>query len=58
MNEQTKTQRTRIVRFVVDTYNSASEDGTTKLKMTITVSPTYEQFEVEKEGFIRRGDEE
>ena len=58
MNEQTKTQRTRIVRFVVDAYNAALEDNSSKLKMTITVCPTYEKFEVEKEGFIRRGDEE
>ena len=57
MMETTK-QKERILKFVSDTYDAATKDGTAELELTITVRQMYEKFEVRKDGVIRRVVEE
>lgn len=47
-------QKERILKFVSDTYDTATKDGTKEVELKITVRPTHELFEVRKEGTIRR----
>ena len=44
----------RIIQFVSKEYYTAVEDGATELKLTITILPSRENFEVEKKGLIHK----